>query len=75
VIKINYKLLSFALIVLAFASFVSAADPGQEGAVIGSGTFESGNFVFQNNLTVGTTAFFVNKNLGKVGIGAAEVVK
>jgi len=76
--KFNYNSLSFVFIVLAFAiltSFVSAADPGHGAAVIGSGTFESGNFVFSNNLTinrnllVGGNNFFVNNATGYVGIG------
>jgi len=38
-------------------------------ANVTAGTFGAGNFVFQNNLTVGTTQFFVNKDSGNVGIG------
>lgn len=38
---------------------------------ITAGTFGAGNFVFQNNLTIGTTQFFVNKDTGNVGIGTS----
>ena len=38
------------LTIFSFMGLTSAADPGHEGAVIGSETFESGNFVFPSNL-------------------------
>jgi len=73
--RICLVVIALTVLILIFVSSVSAADPGHGAAVIGSGTFESGNFVFQNTLTVGTTVFFVNKDLGYAGIGTAEVVK
>jgi len=39
---------------------------------ITAGTFGSGNFAFQNNLTVNNTDLVVNANLGRVGIGTAN---
>jgi hypothetical protein len=40
-------------------------------ANITAGTFGSGNFAFQNNLTVDSTDLVVNANTGRVGIGTA----
>jgi len=56
-------------LVLAFASFSSAADPGHGAGSIGAGTFEAGNYVFPNNLSVGASGLFANAQSGFVGIG------
>ena len=64
-IKISYDLLFIALGIFLFISSVSAADPGHGAAVIGSGTFESGNYVFPGNLSVS----------GNVGIEANVLKK
>ena len=59
--KLLFLAIAAVYILLIFlSSLVSAADPGHGAAVIGSGTFESGNYVFPNNLSV----------TGNVGIGA-----
>src|SRR5438046_64957 len=52
-------LASVFLSILFLFSFAYAADPGHGAAVIGSGTFEGGNYVFPSNLSVN----------GSVGIG------
>ncbi|MEK6893405.1 MAG: hypothetical protein AABX07_04335, partial [Nanoarchaeota archaeon] len=68
----------FALFFLAFVQLASAADPGHPAATIGSGTFESGNYIFPINLdvlgnfSIGNTRFFVNNATGRVGIGTAS---
>ncbi|MBN1386795.1 hypothetical protein JW968_07560 [Candidatus Woesearchaeota archaeon] len=77
---IQQKIPVFALLlglVIATALFTSsalAADPGHGASRIGPGTFESGDFVFPNNLNVtqnfsanGST-FFVDSGTGRVGI-------
>ncbi len=82
----NINLLSiFNLLIIVLLSvfslvlslyFVSAADPGHGASVIGSGTFESGNYNFPANLnvtlnfTVGNGIFFVNNITGRIGIGS-----
>src|SRR3989338_7135739 len=54
---------------------VFAADPGHGAGVIGSGTFESGNFVFPSNLdiygnlSIANAVFFVNNFTARIGIG------
>lgn len=64
---------------LSAINLTSAADPGHGAAYIGSGTFESGNYIFSANLdilknfSVGGNNFFVNNNMGFVGIGTVEV--
>jgi hypothetical protein len=59
----------FALLFFQIIEFASAADPGHDASAVGPGTFEAGNFLFQNNLTVGGNNFFVNNGTGYVGIG------
>src|SRR3989338_2627031 len=76
--RICLVVIALTVLILIFVSSVSAADPGHGAAVIGSGTFESGNFVFPNNLTinrnllVGGNNFFVNNATGYVGIGTTS---
>jgi len=57
---------------MLFASFASAADPGHGAGSIGAGTFESGNYIFPNNLSVGASGLFANAQSGRVGIGTTE---
>jgi len=68
----------FVVVTLVFVSIffcislVSAADPGHGAGSIGSGTFEAGNYVFPNNLSVGASGLFANAQSGNVGIGTME---
>jgi len=55
-IRINNRFTSaflFVFFLTFFASYALAADPGHGAAVIWSGTFESGNYVFPSNLNRG----------------------
>src|SRR3989344_559453 len=66
----SWMLLSLFIAISLIIPTASAADPGHSAAVIGAGTFESGNYVFPNNFTVGSSnAFFVNNNTQRIGIG------
>src|SRR3989338_6953017 len=71
-LRYHYSLmfLSLFIAISLIIPTASAADPGHGAAVIGAGTFESGNYVFPNNFTVGSSnAFFVNNNTMRIGIG------
>src|SRR3989338_9711808 len=71
-LRYHYSLmfLSLFIAISLIIPTASAADPGHGAAVIGAGTFESGNYVFPNNFTVGSSnAFFVNNNTQRIGIG------
>jgi hypothetical protein len=80
--KLNNKLIFVVLLglcaLLILLSLTSAADPGHPAASIGTGTFESGNYVFPVNLdvlanfSVGGTRFFVNNATGFIGIGTSS---
>jgi len=56
---------------LFFLPLVSAADPGHGAAVIGPGSFEAGNYVFPNNITIGGNTLHVDNSTGRVGIGTS----
>src|SRR3989338_10519063 len=71
-LRYHYSLmfLSLFIAISLIIPTASAADPGHGAAVIGAGTFESGNYVFPNNFTVGSSnAFFVNNSTMRIGIG------
>jgi len=61
-------------------STAKAADPGHGAGVIGPGAFESGNYAFPNNLTIGNNLLvggnnlFVNNATGYVGIGTTHQI-
>src|SRR3989344_2838502 len=66
----SWMILSLFIAISLIIPTASAADTGHSAAVIGAGTFESGNYVFPNNFTVGSSnAFFVNNNTQRIGIG------
>ncbi len=51
-VKIKFNLIFAFLISIFLIGVVSAADPGHGAASIGAGTFEAGNYVFPNNISV-----------------------
>ncbi|MEM4330640.1 MAG: hypothetical protein QW273_01370 [Candidatus Pacearchaeota archaeon] len=57
-----FEIFLILLITFLSFSFVFSADPGHSAPAIGPGTFESGNFIFPQNLSV----------LGNVGIGTTS---
>ena len=67
-----FRVFVFMILFVSLVNFVSAADPGHGAGSIGAGTFESGNYIFPNNLTVGGNNFFVNNGTGYVGIGTLK---
>ena len=70
--------LALAVFAVLLVQSALAADPGHGAASVGGGTFEAGNFIFPNNLTinnnllVGGNNFFVNNATGYVGIGTSS---
>jgi len=78
------KLLVFGLILVMFTVIpilANPADPGHVASSISAGTFESGNYVFPNNLSItqnlsvdGST-LWVDSNNNVVGIGTMYPVK
>gem|GEM_PF-6137039 len=71
------------VLIMCFFSLVTTvqagpADPGHPASSISAGTFESGNYVFPNNLTindfliVNTTTLYVDALNGRVGIGTTD---
>ena len=75
--NLDKKLLALVLVglfgLVISLAYASAVDPGHSAPSIGSGTFESGNYVFPNNFTVGTNiALFANNASGRVGIGTTS---
>ena len=50
--KINNRLIVLATILLLLPVVIGAPNPGHDAPSIGAGTFASGDFVFQNNLTI-----------------------
>ena len=70
-------LLLITLTLLALSA-VMAANPGHTAAQISPGTFVAGDFVFQNQLSIGgnfivnNTNFFINTTSGNVGIGTTN---
>jgi hypothetical protein len=66
---------AFLAVTTSLAQFVSAADPGHSAASISAGTFEAGDFAFQQNLTVSKyltvngTTLFVDALNERIGIG------
>ena len=69
------KLFSSVFLFILVLSFVSAADPGHSASSVGPGSFEAGNYVFPNNLTIGGNNFFVDNSTGYIGIGTVSPTK
>ncbi len=55
--------ISLIILISALASLASAADPGHGASVIGSGTFESGNYTFPAWLNVNYIAIPNNREM------------
>ena len=76
--KFRFEIVLFAVLMIFIAVKVNAADPGHGAAVIGSGTFEAGNYVYPRdlsilgNFSIGSNVFYVNNNTGNVVIGTAK---
>ncbi len=64
--------ISIVFVFMILTQIIQAADPGHDAASIGAGTFEAGNFLFQNNITVATDVLFVDGTQGRVGIGTSS---
>src|SRR3989338_9613120 len=72
--KLSNQILIAFLAIFSFiilTPLTIAADPGHGASVISPGTFEAGNYVFPNNITIGGNNLFVNNGTGNVGIGTA----
>ncbi|MCX6818369.1 MAG: hypothetical protein NTU57_05955, partial [Candidatus Aenigmarchaeota archaeon] len=78
VLAVALSLIFFAFVAIALAPFASAADPGHPASSVSAGTFESGDFVFPQNLTINKffavngTTLFVDAVNARVGIGTTS---
>src|SRR3989338_11655851 len=72
--KLSNQILIAFLAIFSFiilTPLTIAADPGHGASVISPGTFEAGNYVFPNNITIGGNTLHVDNSTGRVGIGTS----
>jgi hypothetical protein len=78
VLAVALSLIFFAFAALLAVSSAQAADPGHPASSVSAGTFEAGDFVFPQNLTINKffiangTTLFVDAMNARVGIGTTN---